>query len=263
MKFRTLKENEIEVRVQSVKNGKATMLLYIDSRCVTNLLDETVGCMNWQTEFYEVNGLLMGKLGIWCEEKKMWIWKSDTGTESNIEAEKGLVSDTYKRLLSRWGVTELYTAPRIQLEDDGYGNSGYRVNEIQYDNARNITHLVIINRFGKEAYRWDKYNVNTSNNNVNITPQVTPTQNTVASPPITTQSPQATTTSTTILTSPTTEEKQNMLANFCKEKQANGENRIELGKFYNYYNAKRFEGQMDVEKLWTKWKERSTARYAA
>ena len=62
-KFRLLKADEIEVRVQSVKNGKATMLLYIDSRCVTNLLDETVGSLNWQTEFYEVKGLIMGKLG--------------------------------------------------------------------------------------------------------------------------------------------------------------------------------------------------------
>ena len=104
--FRTLKAEEIEVRVQSVKNGKANMLLYIDSRAVTKLLDETVGPMNWQTEFYEVNGQTIGKLGIWDSEKQQWIWKSDTGTESNIEAVKGLISDVYKRMLSRWGVIE-------------------------------------------------------------------------------------------------------------------------------------------------------------
>ena len=87
--FRTLKAEEIEVRVQSVKNGKVNMLLYVDSRAVTKLLDETVGPMNWQTEFYEVNGQTIGKLGIWDGEKQQWIWKSDTGTESNIEAVKG------------------------------------------------------------------------------------------------------------------------------------------------------------------------------
>lgn len=154
--FRTLKAEEIEVRVQSVKNGKANMLLYIDSRAVTKLLDETVGPMNWQTEFYEVNGQTIGKLGIWDSEKQQWIWKSDTGTESNIEAVKGLISDVYKRMLSRWGVIELYSSPKILLDDDGYGNTGYRVSEILYDGERNITHLVLINRFGKEVFRWDE-----------------------------------------------------------------------------------------------------------
>ena len=154
--FRTLKAEEIEVRVQSVKNGKANMLLYIDSRAVTKLLDETLGPMNWQTEFYEVNGQTIGKLGIWDSEKKQWIWKSDTGTESNIEAVKCLISDVYKRMLSRWGVVELYSSPKIVLDDDGYGNTGYRVSEILYDSERNITHLVLVNRFGKEVFRWDE-----------------------------------------------------------------------------------------------------------
>ena len=154
--FRTLKAEEIEVRVQSVKNGKANMLLYIDSRAVTKLLDETVGPMNWQTEFYEVNGQTIGKLGIWDGEKQQWIWKSDTGTESNIEAVKGLISDVYKRMISRWGVVELYSSPKIVLDDDGYGNTGYRVSEILYDSERNITHLVLVNRFGKEVFRWDE-----------------------------------------------------------------------------------------------------------
>ena len=154
--FRTLKAEEIEVRVQSVKNGKANMLLYIESRAVTKLLDETVGPMNWQTEFYEVNGQTIGKLGIWDSEKQQWIWKSDTGTESNIEAVKGLISDVYKRMISRWGVVELYSSPKIVLDDDGYGNTGYRVSEILYDVERNITHLVLVNRFGKEVFRWDE-----------------------------------------------------------------------------------------------------------
>lgn len=159
IRFRTLKADEVEVRPQSIKNGKANMLLYIDSRCVTNLLDETVGCFNWQSEFYEVNGQTIGKLGIWDAEKEQWVWKSDVGTESNIEAEKGLISDTYKRLLSRWGVCELYSSPKIQIDDDGYGNTGYKVTEIEYDENRKITHLVIANRFNKEVFRWEKGSV--------------------------------------------------------------------------------------------------------
>lgn len=221
-KFRLLKADEIEVRVQSVKNGKATMLLYIDSRCVTNLLDETVGCMNWQSEFYEVKGQIMGKLGIWDEDKKLWVWKSDTGSESNIEAEKGLISDTYKRLLSRWGVTELYSAPRIQLDDDGYNNTGYKVSEIAYE-GRKITHLVIVNRFGKEAYRWD---INADNSTSKPSPVLTPSK-----------------------------DKRTLLTEFCQTQMTNGANRDELGKFYKYYEPKcdKWQGNMNLQALWDKW----------
>ena len=155
-KFRTLRADEIEVRMQSVKNGKAIMLLYIDSRAVTSLLDETVGCMNWQSEFYEVNQQTICRIGIWDEKKCCFIYKSDTGSESNIEGEKGLISDCYKRCLSRWGVTELYTAPAISIDDDGYGNKGYNVSEIEINEKRHITKLVLVNRFGKEAFRWSK-----------------------------------------------------------------------------------------------------------
>lgn len=227
-KFRLLKADEIEVRVQSVKNGKATMLLYIDSRCVTNLLDEAVGCMNWQTEFYQVNGLIMGKLGIWDDDKKTWVWKSDTGSESNIEAEKGLISDTYKRLLSRWGVTELYTAPRIQLDDDGYGNSGYKVSQISYE-GRKISHLVITNKFGKEVFKWDLNN-NLSNTITN-TPKV----------------PQ--------------KDKKTLLTEFCQAKTSSGFNRDEVVKFFKYFEKKceNWKGTMDFNALWQKWNQPKAA----
>lgn len=157
--FRTLRADEIEVRPQSIKNGKATMLLYIDSRAVVSLLNETVGNMNWQSEFYQVGEQTIGKIGIYDEDRDIWVWKSDVGSESNVEAEKGKISDTYKRVLSRFGVQELYSAPRITIDDDGYGNSGYKVLEISYDANRNITHLVIGNRFNKEVFRWDRDSV--------------------------------------------------------------------------------------------------------
>lgn len=153
--FRTLRADEIEVRPSHIKDGKANLLLYIDSRAVVALLNETVGNMNWQSKFYEANGQVIGEIGIYDDERKLWVWKSDTGSESNIEAEKGLISDVYKRVLARWGVQELYTSPRIQIPDDGYGNSGYKVGDILYNEHRDIIHLVIVNRFGKEVFRWD------------------------------------------------------------------------------------------------------------
>ena len=237
MKFRTLNAEEIEVRPQSVKNGKATMLLYIDSRCVTNILDETVGCMNWQSEFYEVNGQTMGKLGIWDEVKNMWVWKSDTGSESNVEAEKGLISDCYKRLLSRWGVTELYSAPRINWDDDGYGNTGYKVTEITYDDNRKITHLVIVNRFGKEQFRWDKTAVAQPTQYIPKTIIQTPNED--------------------LEWKEDKKDNATLLTEFCKAKTEAGEDREQLAKFYRYYSKKDFKGEMNVKKLWELWISKS------
>lgn len=152
--FRLLRADEIEVRPAMVKDGKATMLLYIDSRAVVRLMNETVGPLGWQMEFEEVNGQLVGKMSIWDGEKGMWITKSDTGSESNIEAQKGLFSDCYKRCLSRWGVDELYSSPKIVIEDDKYGNTGYKVTDIKYNNNREIIALSISNRFGKNVFNW-------------------------------------------------------------------------------------------------------------
>ncbi len=48
MKFRRLKADEIEVRIGSVKENGLSLLLYKDARVDQNILDETVGSMNWQ-----------------------------------------------------------------------------------------------------------------------------------------------------------------------------------------------------------------------
>lgn len=172
-KFRMLKASEIEVRFgNKIKDtNNATILLYIDSRAVTKLLDETIGPMNWQTEFYEVNGQIVGKLGIWDENKSQWVWKSDVGSESNIEKEKGLISDCYKRLLSRWGVTELYSAPNIILNENVAKYGGLKVKEVEYDeNERVITKLVIVDKNNQVVVDWFKGSNEYSkveNNNVN------------------------------------------------------------------------------------------------
>lgn len=240
IRFRTLKADEVEVRPQSIKNGKANMLLYIDSRCVTNLLDETVGCFNWQSEFYEVNGQTIGKLGIWDAEKEQWVWKSDVGTESNIEAEKGLISDTYKRLLSRWGVCELYSSPKIQIEDDGYGNTGYKVTEIEYDENRKITHLVIANRFNKEVFRWEKGSEQ-------------PTQ---YKPKSYTQTQQ-----NDLEWKDETKDNLTVLTDYCSQVTANGFDRSEVGKFFRFYKDKcnEWRGAFQVDKLFSAWMSKAKA----
>lgn len=160
-KIRTLKADEIEVRPQSIKNGKANMLLYINSRAATDLLDECYGMANWNLEYKDVAGQIYGRLSIYDDETNRWVYREDTGSAGNIEAEKSLASDVVKRCIVRFGVTELYSSPKIQIEDDSYGNTGYKVSEIKYDDNRNIIHLVIVNRFNNEVFRWDKDKINT------------------------------------------------------------------------------------------------------
>ena len=125
----------------------------------------------------------------------------------------------------RFGVTELYSAPDILLPDDGYGNKGYKVSEIDYNDNREITHLVIVNRFNKEIYRWDK----------GATPQVA--QN-----------------------SPKTPSKSNLeiLTEFCSSKKTEeGVNLDELLRFYNYYEKKVNDFNFfNPEKQFTKWMEK-------
>lgn len=160
-KIRTLKADEIEVRVGMEKDGKVSFLLYIDSRAATDLLDETYGMENWTIEYKDVAGQIYGRLTIFDEQSGRWVYREDTGSPAKIEKEKSLASDIVKRCIVRFGVTELYSAPKITLPDDGYGNTGYKVSEIKYDDNRNIIHLVIVNRFNKEVFRWDKDKINT------------------------------------------------------------------------------------------------------
>ena len=113
--FRDLRADEIECRVAQAKETGVSILLYKDARCDQNILDETVGPMNWQRYHNRENANCV--VSIWDEKKQQWIGKEDTGTESNTEKEKGLASDSFKRACFNWGIgRELYTAPFIWIK---------------------------------------------------------------------------------------------------------------------------------------------------
>ena len=107
-----LRADEIEARVSQATEKGVSILLYKDARCDMNILDETVGPLNWQRHHSRDNANCI--VSIWDDDKKQWIEKEDTGTESNNEAEKGLASDSFKRACFNYGIgRELYTAPFI------------------------------------------------------------------------------------------------------------------------------------------------------
>lgn len=153
--FRTLNANEIDCRVASINQKGLTLLLYKDARVDQNILDETVGCTNWQRKHTRDNANCI--VSIWDEEKKQWVEKEDTGTESYTEKEKGLASDSFKRACFNWGIgRELYSAPFIWIKAEdaniNQGNNGkfqcydkFIVEQIIYDDNKNIVALAIRN----------------------------------------------------------------------------------------------------------------------
>lgn len=111
-KFRNLRADEIDVRINQIASNYCTMLLYKDARCDMNILDETVGAMNWKRSHIRDNANCI--VSIYDENKNEWVSKEDTGTESFSEAEKGLASDSFKRACVNWGIgRELYSSPNI------------------------------------------------------------------------------------------------------------------------------------------------------
>ena len=176
MEFRKLKAEEIDCRVAQIAANYCTLLLYKDARVDQKILDESVGCMNWQKRYVRDNANCI--VGIWDEEKKQWVEKEDTGTESFTEQEKGLASDSFKRACFNWGIgRELYTAPSIFIfprkdmgsitkpDEDSkefFQNvngkyttkTRFYVDIIGYDNEGNINNLII--RDHKGNLRFEK-----------------------------------------------------------------------------------------------------------
>lgn len=156
MMFRVLRADEIECRIGTVKTAEAgkkggvSLLLYKDARCDMNVLDETVGELNWKKSYSRENRNCT--VSIWDADKEQWISKEDTGTESNTEAEKGLASDSFKRACVNWGIgRELYTAPFIWIPGATKYDRFY-VKSMKVED-RKITGLVICScdQYGKKT----------------------------------------------------------------------------------------------------------------
>ena len=87
-------------RVQSYSKAKpqATCVAYIDSRDAQDILD--ANCL-WSDRYYEQNGMLFCEITIYADGREYK--RSDTGSESQAEAQKGHSSDAFKRALVKFG----------------------------------------------------------------------------------------------------------------------------------------------------------------
>lgn len=176
--IRLLKANEIDARVQTARLEYIILVLYKDARVDMRILDEAFGSMNWQRKHEVINDNLFCTVSIYDDDKKQWVSKQDVGIPSNTQKEKGEASDAFKRACTNIGIgRELYTSPFIYIK----ANNGevqqngtryttrtkFSVKEIEYNEDREITYLVIIDNNKNERYRYGKKGTNNNNNKNN------------------------------------------------------------------------------------------------
>jgi hypothetical protein len=96
----------IHWRAQNVteKNGgSALALAYIDARDVMDRLDDVVGPACWTDTYEETpKGRLICRLSLCIDGT--WIMKSDGAGDTDVEGDKGAISDSLKRAAVKWGI---------------------------------------------------------------------------------------------------------------------------------------------------------------
>lgn len=123
---------EIEWRVGSTNGDKTSglALAYLTARHVMDRLDAVCGSENWQDR-YEFHGprtvcYLSIRVG------NEWVTKADGAGDSDVEAEKGAISDALKRAAVKWGIGRyLYDLGNIWVDLEPAGRS-QRIKKDQY-----------------------------------------------------------------------------------------------------------------------------------
>ena len=161
--IRLLKADEIECRIATISAKGLSLLLYKDARVDQKILDETFGAFGWKRSHQCIDGNLYCTVEILNKQTNEWISKQDVGTTGYAEKEKSQASDSFKRACFNWGIgRELYTAPfiwipagkaEIQLKDNKYCcYDRFKVTSITFNEAREITALIISNDKGNAVY---------------------------------------------------------------------------------------------------------------
>ena len=96
--------NKIKWRAADFRGNKSSALLYLDARDVMDRLDAVVGINNWMTEYTDIENRCVCKLSVRYDNDFDWVLKSDLGTQSTFEGDKGMYSDALKRAAVQHGI---------------------------------------------------------------------------------------------------------------------------------------------------------------
>jgi len=135
----------ISWRVGSTNQDKTSgmALAYLDARDVMDRLDAVCGPGGWQCRYSHANGKTVCDIGvnpgvIDTTLRDEWIWKADGAGDSDIEAEKGALSDAFKRAAVRWGIGRyLYSLPSPWVDLETKGRTSF-IKKDQYAKLRKL-----------------------------------------------------------------------------------------------------------------------------
>lgn len=97
-------------------------LAYIDARDVMGRLDAVCGPEGWQDACPHAGQKTVYSIGIKIGDE--WIYKTDGAGDSDMEAEKGALSDAFKRAAVKWGIGRyLYDFPNMWVPIKPQGKS--------------------------------------------------------------------------------------------------------------------------------------------
>lgn len=96
---------EIEWRIGSTNQDKTKgmALAYMDARAVMDRFDAVCGPDGWQCNYTMSGPVAICNIGVLMPNGQ-WIWKADGAGATDVEGEKGMLSDALKRAAVRWGV---------------------------------------------------------------------------------------------------------------------------------------------------------------
>jgi hypothetical protein len=101
-------------------NGVATKciaLAYIDARDVMERLDEVFGLGGWQCRYSHAENKTICEISVLIDGT--WITRANGAGDSDIEAEKGAISDAFKRAAVLFGIGRyLYDLPNVWVDCD-------------------------------------------------------------------------------------------------------------------------------------------------
>jgi hypothetical protein len=140
--------NEIEWRVGSTSSDKTKglALAYLTARHVMERLDAVCGPENWQDR-YEFHGArTVCYLSIRIGDE--WVTKADGAGDSDVEAEKGAISDALKRAAVKWGIGRyLYLLGNTWVGIEAAGRS-FKIANHEYARLEKM----LVDRFGTPAF---------------------------------------------------------------------------------------------------------------
>ena len=132
--------NRIKWRASNFRGNKSQALLYLDARDVMDRLDEVFGMERWSTEYTDLESRCVCKLSVAFVPTSNngepsyfseWVSKSDVGTQSTFEGEKGMYSDALKRAAVQFGIG------RYLYDDDILGGKSFATSDKAFTKEAN------------------------------------------------------------------------------------------------------------------------------